>query len=186
MGHVPHLPWALARTGGAVGQGGTPSLVGGARAVGRAQDLRFPSHVTEGNWGPWPWACGDVPCRLCHVPEQTVQAKANGQVGGGSAVTLSVWCSSYKSLSPAVTRTCSAGLRGTNPGSGQGCWGQLCGLGTAETAGPRGQEVLGFCTKPGFRAAGVGAWFLVSTEVPCAPSVTLGPGRKEERRAGMV
>ena len=50
-GHVPHLPWAPAGTGVAVGQGGTLSLVGGAQAVGRAQDLSFPSHVTEGNSG---------------------------------------------------------------------------------------------------------------------------------------
>lgn len=50
-GHVPHLPWALAGTRGAVGQGGTLSLVGGARAVERAQDLSFPPHVTEGNSG---------------------------------------------------------------------------------------------------------------------------------------
>ena len=106
-----------------MGQGGTLSLVGGARAVGRAQDLSFPSHVTEGNSGALAVGVWGIPCRLGHMPEQTVQAKANGQVGRGSVVTLSVWCSSYKSLSPAVTGTCSAGLWGTNPGSGQGCWG---------------------------------------------------------------
>lgn len=43
----------------------------------------------------------------------------------------------------------------STPGSGQGCCGQLCSLGTAQTAGPRGRRGLDSCSKLWPRLGGV-------------------------------
>ena len=90
QGMSPHLPWALAGTGGAVGQGVTLSLVSVAQAVGGAPGtsrfLLMSQRITRGLWQR---VCGDVPCQLCHMPEQTGRPDANGQVGEGSAISLS-------------------------------------------------------------------------------------------------
>ena len=84
------LPWALAGTGGAVGQGVTLSLVGVAQAVGGAPGtsrfLLMSQRVTRGLWQR---ACGAVPCQLCHIPGQMGRPGANGHAGGGSAASLS-------------------------------------------------------------------------------------------------
>lgn len=168
------------------GGGVTPSLVGGAQAVGGTPGtsgfLLMSQRITRGLWQR---VCGDVPCQLCHMPEQTGWPDANGQVGGGSAISLSASRSSCKSLFPAVTRSCSVGLRGHHPRVWAGLLGTAgrhghCTSCWANGAGGRWDSA------PSWAGGRWGPWLLISTEVPCAPSVTLGPGRKEERRAGMA
>ena len=46
------------------------------------------------------------------------------------------------------------GSGGTTPGSGQGCWGQLGGMGTAQAAGPTGLEGAGTLHQAGLGGGG--------------------------------
>lgn len=75
---------------------------------------------------------------------------------------------------------------GYQPGVWAGLLGTAVWVGHHRNCQAKGAGGAGILHQVRLPAAGVGAWFLVSTEVPCVPSVTLGPGRKEERRAGIV
>ena len=96
---------------------------------------------------------------------------------------LSAWCSSYRKSVPywdPELQHWAPGMphQGLGRAAADSC--AVCTL--QKMRGQGGKRGLEFCTKPGLRWCG--HRFLISTEVPDALAVTLGLGRKGERRRG--